>query len=123
MPNGGTFHCGHCYRLEPKSQRCTLRNIYIENTHYTTCHDMDFTPSSDMEEDTDKPHGPVYSKICVDPPFFYGEIPWFQGNRVGVEKDQDSDYSILVVSNRKGERLEFPNVDAYMNFWAANEDQ
>lgn len=56
MPNGRTHHCGYCCHLDASFRQCTLRNIPIFGTHWTSCRNCD-TPA-------DAPTGPLYAIVC-----------------------------------------------------------
>jgi hypothetical protein len=114
MPNGGVHHCGGCCHLNRGANQCTLRNIFISSTHWTTCRDL--------QSKSEKPHGPVYSIVCEvkDGAGSYGDIPWFQDNRVDTSQGPDGGDTVVIAIGRNGERLEFPNVETYLAFWREN---
>jgi len=111
MPNGGEHNCYNCRHLDPETSQCTLRNIPIKIAHWTTCRNMN--------KNSDVPYGPVYSIVCEvkDGAGSYGDIPWFQGNRVDTIQEPEGADTVVMVTDSNGKRHKFSNVAAYMEFW------
>ena len=114
MPNGGIHHCGGCQHLNLKNNVCLLRKITIIATPWTTCRDKN--------KDVSNPTGPVYSIVCEvkNKGGSYCDLPWFDGNRVDTEQAPNGGDTIVVVKDGDGHRHEFPDADAYMDFWDTN---
>ncbi|MDP6933274.1 MAG: hypothetical protein QGG40_10180 [Myxococcota bacterium] len=107
MPNGGSDNCSNCRSL--RDSVCTLRDVFIEDDHYTTC--MNFSPSS-------PPRGPIYSICCVviDNAGSYPRLPWLHGKRVYSCGPQGR----LCVAGEDGEEIGFAGPEEYLDHWRAH---
>lgn len=74
-----------------------------------------------MGKRTNVPHGSVFSIVCEvkNRAGSYCDIPWFQGNRVDTVRSPGGDTSVAV-NGSNGEKYEFPDAAAYMEFWTEN---
>lgn len=75
-----------------------------------------------MNENTDVPHGPMYSIVCQvkNSAGSYWDIPWFQGHRVDTEQQIDGRGTVVAVTDHNGKRHVFSDVATYMEFWRRN---
>lgn len=114
MPNGGLHHCGNCQHLNKETQECSLRNIYIRKTHWTTC--------QDRNSNSALPHGPVYSIVCEvkNQTGSYCDIPWFEENRVDTVQAPEGGDTVVIVVDNLGQEHQFNSTEAYIKFWENN---
>ena len=111
MPNGGEHHCGHCRHFIRSEARCSLRDVAIEQSHWTTCRSFN-RPTGD-------PIGPVYAIVCEvrDRSGSYGDIPYFDGHRVETIQAGGEGDTVVRFRDRLGEEHEFATVGAYLAFY------
>jgi uncharacterized protein (TIGR02452 family) len=111
MPNGGLHHCGDCRHFEPDTVKCSLRNLAIESSHWTTC--------ASMNRLDKKATGPLYAIICEvrSGGAAYGDIPYFNGCRADTVQKESSGNSSVVFTDQHGMQHEFPSVAKYMEHY------
>jgi hypothetical protein len=111
MPNGGTHHCGHCRHYVESEARCSLRDISVEASHWTTCRNF-YLPDGDAV-------GPIYSIVYEvrDRSGAYGDIPYFDGCRVDTVQLDGSGDTVVRFTDTQGKEHTFAAVAEYLAYY------
>jgi hypothetical protein len=116
MPNGGSDICANCSHFGDATGICELRQVKIDATHWTTCHNF-----------ADEGKGIKGSLFAVvgevhDGALHYERIPYFDGIR--VDTIQRSSFGQTTPGNtyldfvdRDGTRHQFETVAEYIAFY------
>lgn len=109
MPNGGIHHCGHCKNLI-QGKKCSIRNVIIENTYWTTCQNWNKTNQKE-------PLGPIYAIVCevINGAGGYADIPYYKGNRVDTYQIGKENTKVRFTYNNQV--FEFDTLEKYMEFY------
>ena len=110
MPNGGVHHCYHCCNHDPDNDFCNLRNVTIEQSHWTSCRNRD---KAEGEID-----GPLFAIVCEvkSGAGRYNDIPYLDGCRVDTVQEDAGD-TIVRVTDLTGKLYEFDTVEEYLDFY------
>ena len=108
MPNGGIHHCAHCRHFKKRNDKCSLRNVHIEGTHWTSCQNFD--------EDTAQARGPLYAIVCEvkNGGGMYATIPFWKEARPQMVRDPLTSDTRLIVKVGDQKR-EFETIAEYLN--------
>jgi uncharacterized protein (TIGR02452 family) len=114
MPNGGEHHCGNCHHFIRHSSKCSLRNVGIESSHWTSC--------NNFNRHGDKVIGPIYAIVCEvkSGTGGYDDIPYFNGCRVDTLQRTDGGDTFVCFTDRKGKYHEFTSVADYIKYYREN---
>ena len=111
MPNGGPHHCGNCRHFVADENRCSLRRVAIEGSHWTTCRNFN-RPGDDVV-------GPVYA--IVEEVRNHGggaaDIPYFEGCRVDTVQPDGTGDTVVRFTDTTGTNHEFASVSDYLAFY------
>ncbi|RLA41192.1 MAG: hypothetical protein DRR42_24955 [Gammaproteobacteria bacterium] len=110
MPNGGVHHCGGCNHFIYEESFCSLRNVNIESSHWTTCRNIN--------KNAGEIDGPIYAIVCEvkSGAGGYGDIPYIDDCRVDTIQEGSGD-TIVRFTDRSGEAHEFNTVADYLAFY------
>ncbi|MEN9509020.1 MAG: hypothetical protein RLZZ621_1583 [Gemmatimonadota bacterium] len=104
MPNGGTHHCAYCRHFDTDRQHCTLRNIPINGSYWTSCQNSD--------EGVTEPTGPLYAIVCEvrEQGRAYATIPFWGDARPEMVQEFPSPDTHVLVRFTDGRRLRFESI-------------
>lgn len=108
MPNGGTHHCYSCKYYS--DALCSLRNEPVSLPAWTMCmnRNRDGVPIT----------GPMYAIVCEvkNKAGAYCSIPYYRGLRADTVQEDGGNTKVVWISDFR-EKLEFADVEAYMEFY------
>jgi hypothetical protein len=109
MPNGGTHHCGYCCHFHADRQHCTLRNVPIEQSHWTSCQNTDANVT--------EPTGPLYAIVCEvrNGGGSYATIPYWGDARPDTVQGFPSLDTHIAVDFPDGRRVRFDTILEYLD--------
>ena len=110
MPNGGLHHCGNCCHYDRDRSFCSLRNVAIESSHWTTC--------QNRNDERGEINGPLYAIVgqVKSGALGYGDIPYFDGNRVDTVQADRGD-TVVRFTDSTGKAHEFESVAEYLKYY------
>ena len=116
MPNGGSDICGNCSHFINTTGICKLRQVKIDETHWTTCRNF--------ADDGKEIKGPLFAVVCEvrSRAGHYDRIPYFDGIR--VDTIQRSKFgqttagdTYLTFMDQAGTHHHFETVAEYIAFY------
>lgn len=110
MPNGGVHHCWGCSHLVSETAFCSLRNVTIASSLWTTCRNIN--------KNFGQIDGPLYAIVCEvkSGAGTYGDIPYFDGCRADTVQEGSGD-TIVRFTDHAGKVHEFKTLADYLAFY------
>lgn len=110
MPNGGPHHCWGCCNFDPDENFCELRNVAIQQSHWTTCRNRNKSDGAI--------NGPLFAIVAEVKAgrIAYGDIPYFDGCRASTVSLDDGD-TVVRFTDPDGETHEFETITEYLAFF------
>ena len=111
MSNEVEGHCGNCCYFDANSSSCTLREVFIEGSHWNTCRSRNSENSEVV--------GPIYALVCEvkDGVTTYGSVPYYDGCRVDTVQAPDGGDTVIKFVDNHGLSHQFSTVSEYMGFY------